>query len=194
MYLLYCVVQTIKPRKPPKRHECQAGASSVEQLSVADSSVSVVSAPVSHEPVDHTHHTKDSPRTMKRQLDNVMSCAEVVKKRLKYCNTRVRRLKVKVQSLKPVVVDLKKEHMISADCKTILNSTFSGVSLEVTKSVTSQPNQAKPSHKAYPDELKSFTMTLSFYSLKAYNYVRKTFKLALPHPSTVRMWYRGLNG
>jgi hypothetical protein len=55
-------------------------------------------------------------------------------------------------------------------------------------SIKSQPNHAKKR------ELKSFTMTLSFYSLKAYNYVRKTFQLALPHPSTVRMWYTGLYG
>lgn len=31
-------------------------------------------------------------------------------------------------------------------------------------------------------------MTLNFYSTKAYNYVRKTFNLALPHVSTIRKW------
>ena len=33
-----------------------------------------------------------------------------------------------------------------------------------------------------------------FYSTKAYNYVRRTFHLALPHPSTIRRWYQTING
>ena len=41
----------------------------------------------------------------------------------------------------------------------------------------------------YSKELKSFALTLQFYSSKAYGYVRKMFNLALPHPSTVRRWY-----
>lgn len=35
----------------------------------------------------------------------------------------------------------------------------------------------------YPPELRSFAITLHFYSPKAYNFVRKKFNLALPHPS-----------
>ena len=33
-----------------------------------------------------------------------------------------------------------------------------------------------------PDELPYFPMTLKFYSVKAYTYVRKTFNLGLPDP------------
>jgi hypothetical protein len=105
----------------------------------------------------------------------------------------VRLLKSKVHSLKTVVADLKKKHMISTDCETLLNNPFSGVSLAIMKKIVSHKS-ARPSRKAHPEELKSFAMTLSFYSLKAYTYVRKTFQLALPHPSTVRMQYRGVNG
>ena len=35
-------------------------------------------------------------------------------------------------------------------------------------------------------------MTLKFYSAKAYDYVRETFDLALPHPRTIRTWYCGV--
>lgn len=38
-------------------------------------------------------------------------------------------------------------------------------------------------------ELRSFALTLHFYSPTAYNYVRKTFNECLPHPSTIRKWY-----
>lgn len=43
-------------------------------------------------------------------------------------------------------------------------------------------------------ELRSFALTLHFYSPAAYNYVRKTFKKCLPHPSTIRKWYSTIDG
>lgn len=44
--------------------------------------------------------------------------------------------------------------------------------------------------KTYPCELKSFALTLNFYSPKAYTYVRKTFSDMLPHPRTLQKWYQ----
>jgi hypothetical protein len=37
--------------------------------------------------------------------------------------------------------------------------------------------------------LKSFALTLQFYSAKAYEFVRKTFDIALPSQSQIRRWY-----
>ena len=37
-------------------------------------------------------------------------------------------------------------------------------------------------------------MTLQFYSAKAYDFVRETFDLALPHPRSLRTWYSHING
>lgn len=48
--------------------------------------------------------------------------------------------------------------------------------------------------RPYSDELKSFAMTLHFYSAKAYNFVRQTFKNTLPHASTITKWYRNIDG
>lgn len=44
-------------------------------------------------------------------------------------------------------------------------------------------------NKMYSPEIRSFALTLHFYSPKAYNYVRKTWSYLLPHPSTLRKWY-----
>ena len=41
----------------------------------------------------------------------------------------------------------------------------------------------------YSPQLKSFALTLQFYSAKAYDSVRKTFSLALPHPVQIRKCY-----
>lgn len=46
----------------------------------------------------------------------------------------------------------------------------------------------------YSDEIKNFAITLNFYSAKAYEYVRTKFDKLLPHPSTIRRWYQGVNG
>ena len=43
--------------------------------------------------------------------------------------------------------------------------------------------------KKYSPELKSFALTLQFYSTKAYDYVRKVFKNALPHSRHISKWY-----
>ncbi len=71
--------------------------------------------------------------------------------------------------------------------------TFSGVPLAILRRQLNRKS-TRPTRKAFPDELKSFALTLAFYSLKAYNYVRKTFNLCLPHPSTLRHWYKSVNG
>jgi len=52
----------------------------------------------------------------------------------------------------------------------------------------------KMMRKSYPAELRAFALTLQFYSTKAYNYVRKHFQLALPHPRSIRRWYESLDG
>ena len=126
-------------------------------------------------------------------MDFVIQQANRIRKRLKYSNAKVRRLRRKVKSLSEVVAALKKNDLISSGCETVLQSTFSGVSLAVMKRIVNRKS-AIPTRASYPEELKAFALTLSFYSMKAYNYVRETFQLALPHPSTIRQWYRGVNG
>lgn len=46
----------------------------------------------------------------------------------------------------------------------------------------------------YSPNLRSFALTLQFYSSRAYNYVRRTWCNLLPHPSTIRNWYTVVDG
>lgn len=46
----------------------------------------------------------------------------------------------------------------------------------------------------YSEEIRSFALTLHFYSPKAYMYVRKTWKKILPHPRTITKWYEVVDG
>lgn len=52
----------------------------------------------------------------------------------------------------------------------------------------------KLTKEKYDPVLKSFALTLQSYYTKAYNYVRDTLNLSLPHLSTLRKWYGGING
>lgn len=55
-------------------------------------------------------------------------------------------------------------------------------------------NANRVSTSKYSPALRSFALTLHYYSSKAYNYVRKVFNLCLPHPHTIEKWYRCING
>jgi len=52
----------------------------------------------------------------------------------------------------------------------------------------------KSRYTKYSPALRSFALTLQFYSSKAYLFVRKTFKNLLPHPSTLKKWYSVVDG
>lgn len=43
-------------------------------------------------------------------------------------------------------------------------------------------------------ELRTFAVTLHFYSPTAYNYVRDSFNKTLPYPSTIWKWYTTVDG
>lgn len=48
--------------------------------------------------------------------------------------------------------------------------------------------------KQYSNELRSFAVTLHYYSPRAYQFVREAFSNRLPHPQSVIRWYRSVDG
>lgn len=50
------------------------------------------------------------------------------------------------------------------------------------------------SRKKYSSTLRTFALTLHYYSPKAYDYVRSTFNTSLPHPRTLKKWYAKIGG
>lgn len=47
---------------------------------------------------------------------------------------------------------------------------------------------------SYNDIVRSFALTLNFYSAAAYGYVRRKFGNHLPSQRTLRTWYQNVNG
>jgi len=82
---------------------------------------------------------------------------------------------------------------VSSSCAEMLENTIAGVPAAIMKRMMRHKG-TNVSHKLYPPELRAFALTLQFYSTKAYNFVRKTFALALPHPGSLRRWYQSVDG
>ena len=82
--------------------------------------------------------------------------------------------------------------MFQTSVHAYFENTFSGVPQEIMKRLVQQKKKKNPG--AYPPELRSFALTLKFYSTKAYNFVRKSFDLGLPHTSAIRSWYSCIEG
>ena len=78
---------------------------------------------------------------------------------------------------------LSKSGLISSECEDSLHNTLSGVPAQLIKRLANKKNTP------YPPELRSFAMTLQYYSAKAYEHVRTTFNLALPYQAQIRKWY-----
>ena len=79
---------------------------------------------------------------------------------------------------------LRKKNFIEKRCEDLLLKKFAGPSKEIFKRLLKGKKLG-----SYSESLKSFALTLHFYSAKAYNFVRKSFKLALPHPKSITGWY-----
>ena len=96
-----------------------------------------------------------------------------------------RRLKKKAKSLKDITKELSDKNLITSTCQEMLESNFFGVPFALLKRMNLKSGKGSK----YSPELKSFALTLQFYSSKAYEFVSKTFNLALPHQVQVRKWY-----
>lgn len=92
---------------------------------------------------------------------------------------------------------LKNQRFLSDDAAHVLEKSFTGIPLQLLRrylgNVRNEEKGKKQTRKQFPEELRSFAMTLQFYSSKAYEYVKKVFKLALPSASAIRKWLSSVN-
>ena len=110
-----------------------------------------------------------------------------LREKIRMSKQRVLRLQKKVNSLNELIKTLKDKDLISDQVKETLEGKFSGTSKEIFQRLLKQKKTGKG--LKYTPELKSFALTLQFYSTKAYKFVRKMFNLSLPHPDVVSNWY-----
>ena len=170
-------------------------ASSMERAAtpmVCSEPVCESAATVSSRTLDHQYATMASPRQLTHELNDSTVQLECCKKKLKHEQQKSRRLKQKISTLSSVVGRLEELNLVSSSCAEMLEASFSGVPKQVMQRILKRQHDSK-FRATYPEELKAFAMTLQFYSAKAYQYVRRTFDLALPTPRQIRAWYGGIN-
>jgi hypothetical protein len=141
--------------------------------------------------IKHDHCYATSPRKLKRQLCDLSEKFDENRQMLKAAQQKVRRLSNQLSSKLDVIAELEKSQFVSSNCLEVLKSCFSGVSLQLLMRQLAQKRASGivSSDHSFGSELRAFALTLHFYSAKAYDYVRESFGLALPHPKTL---YNGI--
>ena len=81
---------------------------------------------------------------------------------------------------------------MGASSLSVLETCAGGVGDLLRRAISKQGRKSLPS--TYSPELRSFALTLHFYSPHAYRYIRKAFNTCLPHPRTVERWYSSIDG
>ncbi|CAB3982964.1 thap domain-containing 9 [Paramuricea clavata] len=92
---------------------------------------------------DHTYSVSSHCR-LKQKADNLLDKAKNLKRKLKTSHMKSNRIKRKVNSLTSVVSELKKEKLVSNDCASILETTFSEVPKELMKRLVTQKKKKNP--------------------------------------------------
>lgn len=97
-----------------------------------------------------------------------------------------------VHNLTALIKELESKHLLQGEDSEILTS----IDIKLQDLVGRQLSKIKkkPLKKKYSPGLRSFALTLYYYSPKAYAYVRKTFDTCLPHPRTISKWYETVDG
>ena len=127
---------------------------------------STVSLTISKE---HDHATLESPRKLKRKLDIAVGRLTTYQSRMRAQQQKSRRLHRKVEKMNIIIEELKENQFVSTSCANLLEARCSGIPQLIMKRLLAG-KQSSRGH-AYHEELKTFALTLHFYSVKAYNFV-----------------------
>lgn len=113
-------------------------------------------------------------------------------KKVKTLQQNLRRSSSKITNLKNILKTLHKKHLLNEEQVDLLH-TLSGSNGKLFERLLQKKN-AQPLPKQYEKELRSFALTLHYYSPRAYEYVRSQFDFCLPHVKTISRWYNSIDG
>ncbi|XP_065652228.1 THAP domain-containing protein 1-like isoform X2 [Hydra vulgaris] len=194
------LVKKIKPRKPPAKRkitsESEINIKTIKDDTSSETTLETASLDRAKRQSCNTFRNLkkialESPLKRRKCYLNdlkkhqsfniVLKLISKQEKKIKILQQRNRRLHKRVSNLQSLLKHLKEMQMIDEESSLKLSDTMPAS----TKTVFKQLLKSKCT-KEYPMELKSFALTLNFYSPRAYSYVRKTFTKMLPHPRTLQ--------
>ncbi|KPJ08404.1 THAP domain-containing protein 1 [Papilio machaon] len=166
---------------------CLFASCNSHQNSIPMKDMSQVCGTVKH---DHCYQT-NTPTSYKKAMEKMQNTLKIARQRIKALSQHVKRLRKKITTLKDTNKESMKRNEIGdafvdllKDGEDVKSQLFKRMFLNSVKNV---------SHAGYPKELKSFSLTLYALSPHAYDFVRKKFNLALPHPRMIRSWRSALS-
>ncbi|CAH0558772.1 unnamed protein product [Brassicogethes aeneus] len=131
----------------------------------------------------------DSPKKRRRKIAFIKKVVEEKRKKVHGLQTTVRRLRKRITSLKSLLDLFKKKLFISENSESMIKASLPDQLGEIFERFLKGPSKQK-----YTPALRCFALTLSFYSTRAYNFLRTTFNRSLPHLATISKWYRSVDG
>ena len=143
--------------------------------------------------LEHSYTIKDTPQTMRKKFNVCLDKCSAMKSKFKVYQQKARRLRKKIKNFHGLILELRTKNLLSDQSAEAIEASFSQEAASVIQRQLSRCQKKLPCNK-YPEELRKFALTLQFYSGKAYNYVRKIFSNALPHPQTLSKWYNCVDG
>uniref|UniRef100_A0A2H1WR26 SFRICE_033363 n=1 Tax=Spodoptera frugiperda TaxID=7108 RepID=A0A2H1WR26_SPOFR len=135
-----------------------------------------------------------SPR--KRKLLNIINTKEhIIKKQrlqIKRIQAQNRRLKRKLNKIEDILNNIQEKFCLKDEDTNILKN-INLQAQELTSRMVTKKSGGKCKQK-YSPALRTFALTLHYYSPKAYDYIRRTFDTCLPERRTLRKWYEKIGG
>jgi len=129
----------------------------------------------------------------KKQLrEELRRTKEQYNLRIKTLTQKTRRMKKKIASLKNVLETIKRKNFLQEEQLYNLKGISIG-NVHLLKRVMYKSKEKSLSQK-YSPQLRTFALTLHYYSPRAYSFVRESFNSCLPHPKTLYKWYCSVNG
>lgn len=142
---------------------------------------------------EHSYALNLSPRGVKRRYCEMLAGqkqrSSYVVRKLRQVRRKLLRRQRKLQDMKDTIKQLKSRTDINEAAVNVIEQCFGSIPAEMLNRKL-RGNSKHP----YNDTIRSFAMTLHFYSPKAYSFVRSSFRSALPYPSTLRKWSTSVDG
>nr|XP_057927363.1 THAP domain-containing protein 6-like isoform X1 [Doryrhamphus excisus] len=129
--------------------------------------------------VDHCYALPASPASLKARLTEALARVESLERKLRNVKDRERRAKNTVFGL---LEDLRGKNLINEELQEKLHS-YSDLPVHLLSKKGSD----------YTKDQREFALTLHLHGPKAYNYLRKSLHLQLPHPHTLQRWMNSLD-
>ncbi|KAF0721234.1 THAP domain-containing protein 1-like [Aphis craccivora] len=123
---------------------------------------------------DFNENDLNTPRKRKKYWNTSQRTFNEYKRRIKSLENRNQYLKNKIKNVEQLISHLQKTNKISDECYSMLKDSLPDIQKEI---ILKQLNMT--TQRSVTPELRSFALTLNFYSSSAYNYVRKKFNKCL---------------